>query len=77
MRHLPWLRAGVTKAAWERAQSAVVDYVAELAWSRRGLVNARIDLAEEPMRRLAEMARGDRDATLYGLTLAQRRERGN
>ena len=25
------------------------------------------------MRRLAEMARGDRDATLYGLSLAQRR----
>lgn len=76
MRHLPWLSAGVSRAAWERARNAVVGHVADLAWRGRETPNARIDdLADEPMQRLAEMARGDRDATLYGLSLAERQRR--
>lgn len=77
MRHPPWLAAGVTRAAWERARNAVVGHVADLAWRGRGTPSARIDdLANEPMQRLAEMARGDRDATLYGLSLAERHRDG-
>ena len=78
MQHLPWLSAGVTKAAWERARSALVDHLAELAWSRRAQVTAPVDdRSDELMQRLAEMFRGDRDATLYGLTLAERTRREN
>ena len=76
MRHLPWLAAGVTKAAWERARNALVDHVADLVWSARTRNKTRVDdLSDEPMQRLAEMSRGDRDATLYGLTLAERTKR--
>ena len=76
MRHLPWLAAGVTKAVWERARNALVDHVADLAWTARTVSKTRVDnLTDEPMQRLAEMSRGDRDATLYGLTLAERKQR--
>ena len=78
VRHLPWLVAGVTKAAWERARNALVEHVADLVWSARTRTKTRVDtLSDEPMQRLAEMSRGDRDATLYGLTLAERTKRDN
>jgi hypothetical protein len=76
MRHLPWLAAGVTKEVWERARNALVDHLADLAWTARDVSKHRVNnLSDEPMQRLAEMSRGDRDATLYGLTLAERRKR--
>ena len=76
MKHLPWLAAGVTKEVWERARAALIDHVADLAWTARTVSKGRVEkLTDEPMQRLAEMSRGDRDATLYGLTLAERRKR--
>jgi hypothetical protein len=76
MRHLPWLIAGVTKRAWERARGALVDRVADLAWRRRTEGGASVDVqSDQLMQRLAEVSRGDRDATLYGMNLAEREHR--
>jgi len=76
MRHSPWLVAGVSKALWERARAALVHSLADGVWSRRrGGTNTDDVLAGEAMQRLAELARGDRDATLYGLRIADESDR--
>jgi hypothetical protein len=76
MRHAPWLVAGVSKALWERARAALVDSLADGVWSRRvGGTKTDDVVAGEAMQRLAELARGDRDATLYGLKVAEESDR--
>jgi len=69
--------AEVTTRGVERARRAVVERVADLVWRARGRPRSvRAAAIEEPMQRLAEIGRGDRDAIRYGvdLELAQRRE---
>ncbi len=76
MPYTPWLVAGVSKALWERARAALVDLLAAGVWSRRSSGTTSADpLADQAMQRLAEVARGDRDATLYGLKVAEDSER--
>ena len=71
MRDRPWLKAGVTRARWERAQAAVIDLIADRAWRARGRARSqRRPVLDDPMARLTGIGRGDSDATRYGLNLA-------
>jgi hypothetical protein len=64
------------KALWERARAALVDSLADRVWNRRtGGTKTTDALADQAMQRLAEVARGDRDATLYGLKVAEDSDR--
>lgn len=67
-----WLKAGVTRARWERAQAAVIGLIADRVWRARehnGSTQRPAGLAD-PLDRLTGIGRGDRDATRYGLHLA-------
>jgi hypothetical protein len=72
VRHRPWLKAGVTRARWERAQAAVIGLIAERVWRARGRTGSKVRPAglDEPLDRLTGIGRGDRDAIRYGLNLA-------
>jgi hypothetical protein len=72
MRDQPWRKAGVTRARWERAQAAVIGLIADRVWRARGRTRSDRqppDL-DAPLEHLTGIRRGDRDATRYGLTLA-------
>ena len=72
MRDRPWRSAGVSRARWERAQTAVIGLVADVVWRARGRtrLDARTSGLDEPMERLARIGVGDPDSTRYGLDLA-------
>jgi hypothetical protein len=72
MRDRPWLKAGVTRARWERAQAAVIGLIADRVWRARGRTpsNQRPTGLDDPLDRLSGIGRGDRDAIRYGLSLA-------
>jgi hypothetical protein len=75
VRKAPWRRAGVSKAAWERARQAVIDGVADLVWRTRGRPRSageKLGL-DEQMDRVARLASGDPESTRYGLDLADAR----
>lgn len=80
-KHRPWSRAGVDRLSWERARDALIDQVADKVWRARSKGTSQLTTETDPeMQRLAEVGTGDRDATLYGLRLADmrhRRERPN
>jgi hypothetical protein len=72
MRDRPWRKAGVTRARWERAQAAVIGLIADRVWQARGRTpsDRRPAGLDDPLDRLTGIGRGDRDATRYGLSLA-------
>jgi hypothetical protein len=68
----PWHTAGVSRFRWERARRAVVDRIADVVWRTRGRSHSDLRFrVEEPMQRLAGIARGDPDAITYGIGLAE------
>jgi len=76
-KHRPWSRAGVDRTSWERARDALIDQVAEIVWRARSRRHGQMTADTDPeMQRLAQVGTGDRDATLYGLRLAEQRKRG-
>jgi hypothetical protein len=78
MAKAPWRRAGVSKAAWERARQAVIDGVADLVWRTRGRprsADEKLGL-DQQMEQVARLASGDPESARYGLDLADARPDG-